>query len=102
MKVGISNYRKQKEFRAGILKELDSIIKEETRVRSLRQAMIVETATDYVLEQLADEKNVKKAFKEAVEAIGSGTSPKTDVVTTLYKSFLADSSNLAAVDAKLS
>lgn len=101
MKVGISNYRKQKEFRAGILKELDGIIKEETRARSMRQALLVEAATDYVLAQLADEKNVKKAFKEAVESVGSMSSPKSDVVTSLYKSFLSDKDQLAAVDAKM-
>jgi hypothetical protein len=102
MKIGISNYRKQKEFRAQITKELDAIIKEETRVRSLRQSMLVESATEYVLAQLADEKNVKQAFKDAVAAIGSMDSPpKQDVVTNLYKSFMTDSEQLAAVDAKL-
>jgi len=101
MKVGLSDYRKQKEFRAGIVKELDAIIKAETQARSLRQAMLVESATDYVLAQLAEEKNVKQAFKDAVEAIGSMNSPKQDVVTTLYKSFLGDKEQLAIVDAKL-
>lgn len=102
MKVGLSNYRKQKAFRASIVKELDAIIAEETRVRSLRQSMLVESATDYVMAQLADEKNIKQAFKDAVAAIGSMDSPpKEDVVTSLYKSFLADKEQLAAIDAKL-
>lgn len=102
MKVGISNYRKQKDFRASIVKDLDAIILEETRVRSLRQSLLVGSATDYVMAQLADEKNVKIAFKEALDAIGSMDSPpKTDLVTSLYKSFLADGEQLAAVDAKL-
>jgi len=102
MKIGISNYRKQKAFRAQVTKELDAIIQEETRVRSLRQSMLVESATDFVLAQLNDDKNVKQAFKDAVEAMGSMNSPpKADVVTSLYKSFLTDSAQLAAVDAKL-
>ena len=58
MKIGISNYRKQKAFRAQVTKELDAIIQEETRVRSLRQSMLVESATDFVLAQLNDDKNV--------------------------------------------
>jgi len=100
MKVGISNYRKQKEFRSQVTKELDAIVKEEARQRTLRQSVLVKSATDYVLAQLSDEKNVKQSFKDALAAI-SGSPPKDDVVTSLYKSFLKDSAQLAAVDAKM-
>ncbi len=66
----------------------------------MRQSVLVKSATDYVLAQLADEKNVKQSFKDALAAI-SGAPPKDDVVASLYKSFLNDSAQLAAVDAKM-
>lgn len=102
MKTGVSNFRKQKAFRAQITKELDAIIQEETRLLSLRQSLLVGSATEYVMAQLVDEKNVKQAFKDAVEAIGSLNSPpKADVVTSLYKDFFTNQEQLAAVDAKM-